>query len=279
MVRPLSRFLPSPIFPFDHQVLWLGNSYTFYNDLPTMVARLAAAQGKSILYSNHTESSWSWKTHAESQLTMELIRSQAWDVVVLQEQSRKPAYPAQTVCDDSIRHLSSLVVAIKANNPETILQVSKFLHRVTLYLVVPQFYLTWGRPFGSSEDCPTYPQFCDFPSMQVSAPYCPAPCENVQAALTTSYRAFACQNPPARVAPVGEAFATFWDSDNFLSLYKVQFYQKKNIDESRTTVEITILPLPAATFPRSPTTQLFSIQVPSAAGLLSKYLQMVTKEA
>ena len=107
------------------KVLWLGNSYTFYNDLPIMVARLATAQGKSILYSNHTESSWSWKSHAESQLTMELIRSQPWDVVVLQEQSRKPAYPPQTVCDDSIRHLASLVVAIKANNPETVLQVSK----------------------------------------------------------------------------------------------------------------------------------------------------------
>ena len=38
-----------------NQVLWLGNSYTFYNDLPAMVARLAAAEGKSILYSNHTE--------------------------------------------------------------------------------------------------------------------------------------------------------------------------------------------------------------------------------
>ena len=107
------------------QVLWLGNSYTFYNDLPIMVTRLAAAQGKSMVYSNHTESSWSWKSHAESALTMELIRSQPWDVVVLQEQSRKPAYPAQTICDDSIRHLSSLVVAIKANNPETVLQVSK----------------------------------------------------------------------------------------------------------------------------------------------------------
>ena len=55
---------------------------------------------------------------------MELIQSQAWVVVVLQEQSRKPAYPAQTVCEDSIRHLASLVVAIKANNPDTILQVS-----------------------------------------------------------------------------------------------------------------------------------------------------------
>ena len=62
MERPLLRFYllqknnPSSKEQSQlNQVLWLGNSYTFYNDLPVMVARLAAAQGKSILYSNHTE--------------------------------------------------------------------------------------------------------------------------------------------------------------------------------------------------------------------------------
>ena len=119
--------------------------------------------------------------HAESQLTIELIQSQAWDVVVLQEQSRKPAYPAQTVCEDSIRHLASLVVAIKANNPDTILQVSTHLEDDIAIIFLSQFYLTWGRPFGSSEDCATYPEFCDFPSMQVMITFCatyPAHCRH-----------------------------------------------------------------------------------------------------
>ena len=92
----------------------------------------------------------------------------------------------------------------------------------------------------------------------------------LKAALTTSYRAFACQNPPARVAPVGEAFATFWDSDNFLSLYKVQSHQRGgNIEEFRRTGEITIPPLLGATSLRSLTTRLFSIRVLLAPGLLS----------
>ena len=95
----------------------------------------------------------------------------------------------------------------------------------------------------------------------------------LKAALTTSYRAFACQNPPARVAPVGEAFSTFWDSDNFLSLYKVQSDQI--LRNSRITGEITILPLPAVISQRSHTTRLFSILVLLAPGLLSSPLNMV----
>ena len=55
-----------------NQVLWLGNSYTFYNDLPVMVARLAAAQGKSILYSNHTEVIFMYQ-HSKTLLFLEQL--------------------------------------------------------------------------------------------------------------------------------------------------------------------------------------------------------------
>ena len=69
----------------------------------------------------------------------------------MQEQSRAPAFPADKVCEDTLPYLATLVAAIRKANPAAVLQ----------------FYLTWGRPFGYAEDCPTYPQFCDFPSMQV----------------------------------------------------------------------------------------------------------------
>ena len=99
----------------------------------------------------------------------------------------------------------------------------------------------------------------------------------LKAALTTSYRAFACQNPPARVAPVGEAFSTFWDSDNFLSLYKVQSDQI--LMNARITGEITILPLPAVISQRSPTSRLFSILVLLAPGLLSSPKNHISMKA
>ena len=70
---------------------------------------------------------------------------------LLQEQSRAPAFPADRVCEDTLPYLATLVAAIREASPAAVLQ----------------FYLTWGRPFGYAADCPTYPQFCDFPSMQV----------------------------------------------------------------------------------------------------------------
>ena len=48
------------------QVLWIGNSYTYYNDLPSLVGRLAAADGVELEFDSHTEGGWSWERHANS---------------------------------------------------------------------------------------------------------------------------------------------------------------------------------------------------------------------
>ena len=48
------------------QVLWIGNSYTYYNDLPSLVGRLAAADGVELQFDSHTEGGWSWERHANS---------------------------------------------------------------------------------------------------------------------------------------------------------------------------------------------------------------------
>ena len=170
-------------------VLWLGNSYTFVNDVPLLVSQLAAADGRSLEYDSHAESSWTWKLHASSEETLSKISQRKWDVVVLQEQSRRPAYDSSQVCEESVPYLDILVDHIRTNNPDTVIQ----------------FYLTWGRPFGSASDCESQPQFCQFPSMQD--------------ALTLSYTEFACMNQPARVAPVGEGFRFFYGGDDFLNLY------------------------------------------------------------
>merc|ERR1711892_8821 len=170
-------------------VLWLGNSYTFRNDVPLLVSKLASSDGRSLDYASHAESSWTWEMHASSEETLTKIRQKKWDVVVLQEQSRRPAYDNSQVCKESVPFLDILSDQIRANNPDTIIQ----------------FYLTWGRPFGSVSDCESEPQFCQFPTMQD--------------ALTHSYSAFACMKQPARVAPAGEGFRYFYDRDDFLDLY------------------------------------------------------------
>ena len=170
-------------------VLWLGNSYTFVNDVPGLVSKLAVADSRVIAYDTHAEPSWTWELHASSEETLSKIKSKRWDIVVLQEQSRRPAYDSSQVCSDSVPYLDFLVEQIRDTSPEAIIQL----------------YLTWGRPFGSADDCETHPQFCDFASMQD--------------ALTTAYTAFACMSQPSRVAPVGEAFRSFYGGSDFLKLY------------------------------------------------------------
>ena len=51
------------------KVLWIGNSYTYHNDVPKMVQQLASSDGKTITYDSHTNGGWSWIDHAPSSVT------------------------------------------------------------------------------------------------------------------------------------------------------------------------------------------------------------------
>jgi len=175
-------------------VLWLGNSYTYVNDVPRTVESLSIADNEplDLHYDQHTEPGWSWEDHANSELTLNKISSRAWDIVILQEQSQRPAFDEEQVCRDTVPPLDTLVKMIKESSPNATIQ----------------FYNTWGRPFGDEENCPDYPQFCTYESMQD--------------ALTTSYSTFACMNLPSRLAPVGEGFRKMeelYGVDARLSLY------------------------------------------------------------
>ena len=83
-----------------------GNSFTYYNDLPAMVAEMAASDGRAYEYDSHLEGGWSWEKHAASEVTMDKIRSRQWDVVVLQEYSTRAAYPEDDVCIQTVSRLT-----------------------------------------------------------------------------------------------------------------------------------------------------------------------------
>ncbi|MGH9794244.1 MAG: SGNH/GDSL hydrolase family protein [Candidatus Acidiferrales bacterium] len=69
------------------RVLFLGNSYTYYNNLPRLVEELAAAAGRKIETRMIAPGGASLADHAANARTAEAIRSGGWDFVVLQEQS------------------------------------------------------------------------------------------------------------------------------------------------------------------------------------------------
>jgi hypothetical protein len=73
------------------RILFIGNSFTFYHDLPAMVSQLAAAGGQRPLhYECETPGGYMLEQHWKEGKAATKIRSGRWDFVVLQDQSQAP---------------------------------------------------------------------------------------------------------------------------------------------------------------------------------------------
>jgi hypothetical protein len=73
------------------RVLFVGNSYTYVNDLPTTFARLAVAGGHNVEAAMVANGGETLAQHAAAAETLDKISSAPWSFVVLQEQSETPA--------------------------------------------------------------------------------------------------------------------------------------------------------------------------------------------
>jgi hypothetical protein len=73
------------------RILFIGNSYTYVNDLPGLFARLAGAGGHPVEVATDAEGGWSLADHVNSSATLNKIILSKWNFVVLQEQSEIPA--------------------------------------------------------------------------------------------------------------------------------------------------------------------------------------------
>lgn len=118
------------------RVLWIGNSYTQVNDLPSMVATLAkAGQQPSLIQGRETPGGCSLKKHWNDGTAQEKIRAQKWDFVVLQDHSMGPLQDRAAMfefgkkLDAEIRKQGSKTLLYmtwaRANTPETQEQLSK----------------------------------------------------------------------------------------------------------------------------------------------------------
>lgn len=77
-------------------ILFIGNSFTYYNDLPKLVTELCARAGVEIFAEGVTKGGWSLEGYADPKDEMgEALRriypEKVWDYVVLQEKSLRPA--------------------------------------------------------------------------------------------------------------------------------------------------------------------------------------------
>ncbi|MHC4601096.1 MAG: DUF4886 domain-containing protein [Planctomycetota bacterium] len=113
------------------RVLFVGNSYTFYNQMPKIFAELARSAGRAAEVDKMAKGGWSLTNHLESKETQAKIAEGNWDFVVLQEQSILPSAPGrEKTMYPSARDLAG--AARKAG-------------------AAPVFYVTWGRRDGLRE--------------------------------------------------------------------------------------------------------------------------------
>jgi PKD repeat protein len=74
------------------KVLFIGNSFTFANDLPQTFYQLANKAGKTVYVDNITMGGATLQMHLQNQATLQKINEKHWDFVILQEQSQIPSF-------------------------------------------------------------------------------------------------------------------------------------------------------------------------------------------
>jgi len=161
------------------RVLFLGNSYTYFNDLPAMFSELAKAGSQCTVETRMIAPGGKrLKDHWESSASHEALNSQAWDFVVLQDQSTLGTNlyfegKARVGGDEIFRPYAEL-----------------WANEIRKHHATPVFYLTWARK-ATPED---------------------------QAALNYAYIR-AAKNTHSLVAPVGLAWARIRQRDPTIDLY------------------------------------------------------------
>jgi PKD repeat protein len=131
------------------RALFLGNSYTSVNNLPQLVADVAASAGDTLIIDSNTPGGYTLQNHSVNSSSLAKIALGNWDYVVLQEQSQLPSFPDSQVEAEVFpyAHLLDSIINSENNCAETV------------------FYMTWGRKNGDASNCSFWPPVCSYSGM------------------------------------------------------------------------------------------------------------------
>lgn len=107
------------------RVLFVGNSHTYYNDMPGTIGKLAeAARERPLQAALVTAGGASLQTHLAGTEVKQRLRER-WDMVVLQEQQQRPSFVNLTqVEDEFFGPARTLDVLIKTAGAKTVLYMT-----------------------------------------------------------------------------------------------------------------------------------------------------------
>ncbi|MCH9647368.1 MAG: SGNH/GDSL hydrolase family protein [Deltaproteobacteria bacterium] len=131
------------------RVLFIGNSLTFYNEMPSMVERLAeAAEGQRVETKMIVRGGETFQRHVErddEDAPLRVLEKGGWDVVVLQENGRAAA--AREV--DSLPPARRLVEAARRGGAKPIFYMTwSYLHRPESFAQIQRTYYLLGSELG-----------------------------------------------------------------------------------------------------------------------------------
>ncbi|MBE6637561.1 MAG: DUF4886 domain-containing protein [Ruminococcaceae bacterium] len=166
------------------QVLFIGNSFTYFNDMPyTFLSMIRtvdpSARVDSLAYGGYSLAQYADEETEVGKNALSKIVSYDWDYVVLQEQSLLP-------CTDP----DGFAAAVK--------KLCTVVHRMTSAKVI--LYQTWAYKNGSEKLTATGMSY-----------------EEMNSRLRNAYRT-ASQDNGAILAPVGDLFAYVYASDHITHL-------------------------------------------------------------
>ncbi len=164
------------------KVLFLGNSYTYFYDMPEMTAKLALASGDTLIYSQSTPGGYNLMQHTTNNTSIYEIKSNDWDHVILQDHSLRPSYYYL----DFYNGAEQLIQIINKNTP--------CLNKTI-------FYMTWGRDSSLN-----YPYNANYPYYEH------------QELVTEAYNSVA-NIFGTEVAPIGAAWKKIRDENDPINLY------------------------------------------------------------
>ena len=123
-------------------ILFIGNSYTYRNDMPKIFLEIAKSKGKHVLVDHCTQGKATLHIQSRRNVVYETIKQRKWDYIMIQASSRDLIRDSITINSKTLPALEKIFSAIKKSNP-----TAKKL-----------FFMTWGyrNGFKPYEDIDSY---------------------------------------------------------------------------------------------------------------------------
>jgi hypothetical protein len=142
--HPVAKSVPGGC---PRKILFIGNSFTARNDLPGLVAQLAAARGKRVEHHLISAGGASLRTHWNAGEARQVIQGRDYDHVVLQEQSTLPIKNAGRM-HENVRLFDE---TIKAAGAKTVLYMTwARRHAPESQQAITDAYSSIGRELGAT---------------------------------------------------------------------------------------------------------------------------------